>query len=138
MVDTGPLDIVGVDADHVGQPKNDGSPGSGLYRVPIKLSRVPTAREAELLVHYWDHPSSWTTMHRPGIAYVSGSSFVLDGTTVDEVKQYHAKTVRLAVDAANEHEAQLRAADDAKAAAADAQSAAHQQHVSEVAKDIDF
>jgi hypothetical protein len=77
-------------------------------------------------------------MHRPGIAHVSGSSLVLDGTTVDEVKQHHAKTVRLAVAATNEQEAQLKAADDSKAAAAEAQSAVHQQHVSEVAKDIDF
>ena len=138
MPDTNPLDIVGVDTDHVGQPTNDGSPGSALYRVPIKLNRVPTAREAELLVHYWDHPSSWTTMHRPGIAHVTGSSLVLDGTTVDEVKEYHAKTVRLAVDATNQREAQLRAADESKASAAQAQSSAHQQHVSDVANDIEF
>ena len=92
-----PLSIDGVDTDNVGQPSNDGSPGSSLYEVPIKLNRTPSAREAQLLVHFWDHPSQFSTMHRPGIARVSGSSLVLGKTTMNEVKQYHAATVSLAV-----------------------------------------
>jgi len=138
MTDQGSLDILGVDTDNVGQPANDGSSGSALYRVPIKLNRAPSAREAEMLVYYWDHPSEFTMMHRPGIAYVSGRSLVLDGTTVDEVKQYHAKTVRLAVEATNAHEAQLKSADEVQAAAKQGQAASHQQHVADVAKDIEF
>lgn len=67
-----PLEIVGVDLDGVGTPRNDGTRGSALYMVPILLNRVPTPREAELLVANFDSPPSWTTMHRPGIARVSG------------------------------------------------------------------
>jgi hypothetical protein len=133
-----PLDIAGVDTANVGKPRNDGTPGSALYAVPVKLTRPPTSREAQLLLHYWDNPPSFSTMHRPGIARVSGDSLVLDGTTVDEVKEVHAKTMRLVVDATNAHEAQLRTEDETKRAAQEAQSESHQQHVEDVAKDIEF
>ena len=65
---TGPLEIDGVDTDGVTTPTKDGSQGSSLYLVPIKLNRIPSPREAELLVTNFDRPSQWTSMHRPGIA----------------------------------------------------------------------
>lgn len=133
-----PLEIVGVDVDGVTTPRSDGTAGSALYLVPIRLSRAPSAREAELLVANFDRPSSWTSMHRPGIARVSGDRLLLDGTTVDEVKEYHAKTVRLAVDATNAKEAELRERDQAAARAARTQEDAHRGHVADVASDIDF
>jgi hypothetical protein len=133
-----PLDIVGIDTDHVGHPRNDGSRGSGLYAVPIKLNRAPSPREAELLINHWDRPSQFTTMHRPGIARVSGSSLILTSTTIDEVSQYHAKTVRLAVDATNADEVQLRAADERREAEQRAQSDQHRTHTDDVARDIRF
>lgn len=59
-------------------------------------------------------------LHRPGIASVSGDMLVLGATTIDEIKRCHAAaTVRLAVDATNAAEAQLRHA-DTRAAAQDA------------------
>lgn len=73
------------------QARNDGTPGSGLYSVPIKLNRVPSAREAQLLVRHWDRPSQFITMHRPGVAQVSGSSLILTRTTIDEAKQYQRR-----------------------------------------------
>ena len=133
-----PLEIVGVDESRVGRPSNDGSAGSGLYAVPIRLSRRPSAREAELLIHHWDHPSSYTLMHRPGTATVSGESIVLGATTIDEVKRCHAATVRLAVSATNAAESQFRDA-DARAAERDAAEATeHEQHVRDVARHIKF
>jgi hypothetical protein len=133
-----PLEIVGVDVDGVGTPRNDGTRGSALYLVPIRLNRVPTPREAELLIANFDRPSSWTTMHRPGIARVSGDRLLLDGTTVDEVKEYHAKTIRLAVDATNAKEAEFRRRDQAAADAARAHDDKHREHVADVAGEIDF
>lgn len=47
-----------------GHPRNDGVAGSGLRAVLVKLSRAPSGKEAILLVHFWDNPSTWTTMHR--------------------------------------------------------------------------
>ncbi len=43
-------------------------------------------------------------MHRPGIASVSGSKIILHGTTIDEVKRYHRKTLILCVEKANDEE----------------------------------
>ena len=41
-------------------------------------------------------------MHRPGIARVLGDRIILDGTTMDEVERYHAKTLKLALEKTNE------------------------------------
>ena len=46
-------------------------------------------------------------MHRPGIASVIGSKIFLDGTTIDEVKDYHKETLILCVKKANEEEARI-------------------------------
>lgn len=132
------LEILGVDTDGITSPANDGSRGSALYLVPIKLNRVPSARESELLVSNFDRPSQWTTMHRPGIARVAGDRLLLDGTTIDEVKQYHAKTVRLAVDATNAQEVEMRRREEAAADAARAREEEHRKHIADVTGDVDF
>lgn len=133
-----PITIKGVDSEHVGTPRNDGTPGSGLYVVPIKLSREVSAREASLLEQTWDRPPQSTTMHRPGIMRTAGDTIVLDGTTVEEVKQYHAKTLALVVAAVNAEEAQLLEQDAANANAEAEAAAAHKANVADVAKDIHF
>lgn len=45
-------------------------------------------------------------MHRPGIASVSGDKIILDGTTIEEVRDVHRETLVLCVDKANKLEAQ--------------------------------
>jgi hypothetical protein len=96
-----PIRITELIESEVGRPRNDGTPGSALYAVPFRLSRRPPHEWADLFVRHWNRPSSWTNMHRAGIASVSGDRVVLDGTTLDEVAQYHKKTLLLAQDAAN-------------------------------------
>ncbi|NYJ18537.1 hypothetical protein [Glaciibacter psychrotolerans] len=133
-----PISIVGIDTENVGHPRNDGTRGSGLYAVPVKLSRVLSAREAELLVHFWDHPTSWSTMHRPGIASVSGSTLFLDGTTMEEVRDIHVSTVRGAVAATNaEYGAEVTAQERARSAE-DVRRAVHEAEVLKVAGEIRF
>lgn len=135
---TEPLKPLGIATEHVGTPRNDGTPGSGLYRVPIQLNRRPNGREAQYLVYHWDHPTSWSTMHRPGIARVEGDLFVLDGTTVEEVRDHHIGMIKRVIDATNasEEEAaeQERRARDAAAAA----QRAHEANVNDVAGQIRF
>ena len=99
-----PLRIVGVIVDEVTQPRLDGTPGSALYAVPLRLNRVPSGLWSTLFVNSWDRPPRWTTMHRPGIARVSGDKIILDGTTMEEVKKYHRDTLVLCVNVANEKE----------------------------------
>jgi hypothetical protein len=133
-----PLSIVGIDAPHVGAPRNDGTPGSALYAVPIKLSRRPSAREAEWLVQHWDRPPPFSTMHRRGIAYMASDCLVLDGTTVEEVRDYHAKTLSLVVAAVNASEAAASARDAAERVAAAERLDAHHQNVTDVASSVRF
>jgi hypothetical protein len=133
-----PFSIVGIDTEHVGHPPNDGTRGSGLYAVPIKLSRVLSAREAELLVHFWDHPTSWSTMHRRGIARVSGSSLILDGTTIEEVRDVHVSTIQGAVAATNAEYASQVAREERERQVEEARRAEHEAEVRRVAGEIRF
>ncbi len=133
-----PLEIVGVDTERVGTPRNDGSRGSALYRVPIKLNRTPTSDEARLLIQAWDSPSQFSMMHRAGIATVSGDTIVLDGTTLEEVERYHARTLSLAVQAANAGAEALRQRRAEEAARAEQAQEEHRRHVQDVASRITF
>lgn len=135
---TEPLHIVGIDTERVGRPRNDGTPGSALYAVPLKLSRMPTIGEARLLVHFWDNPSSWSTMHRRGIARIQGDSLVLDGTTIEEVRDHHISTVRGAVAATNTANAIDVAAEARDGELDDARVAEHKANVLKVAAEIDL
>ena len=96
-----PIKIEGVLADEVGNPRNDGTPGSALYTVPIKLNRAPTHEWCELFRGAWNHPPQSSFMHRPGIASVQGDRIILEGTTIEEVRDVHRATLKLAVDVAN-------------------------------------
>lgn len=130
--------IEGVIADEVTTPRMDGTRGSALYSVPFRLSRRPDREWAELLVQNWNHPSRYTTMHRPGIARVAGDTVVLDGTTLDEVKSYHRDTLKLALARTNRqyNENKLRqlAAEERERARQES----HRQEVAKMAGDITF
>ena len=105
----GPIKITGVILDEVTQPKMDGTEGSALYRIPFRLSRQPSPEWAKLFVHTWDMPPRFSSMHRPRIARVTGDKIILDGTTMEEVQQYHKETLQLCVTEANQKEEQWRA-----------------------------
>lgn len=132
------IELLEIDVDGVGQPRNDGTRGSALYRVPVKLSATPSHLWAEIAVRTWDSPPSYTTMHRPGIASVVGDCFVLDGTTVEEVEEYHAETLRLVVARANEltQEAEDRIKAEKEQRRREAE--AHTNNVEAVAKRVKF
>jgi TIR domain-containing protein len=111
-----PVRIVGVIADQVGEPRNDGTRGSALYAVPFRLSRRVSHDWAQVFEQVWNRPPQFTSMHRPGIARVSGDQIVLDGTTVEEVQRYHRDTLVLCVKETNriitEHEHKIRMAEE--------------------------
>ena len=104
-----PIRILGVVVDEVTEPTMDGTHGCALYRVPFRLSRVPSREWAQLFLQAWEFPARFTTMHRPGIAKVNGDRLILNGTTIEEVQQYHKATLELCVGTANEKEAEWRA-----------------------------
>lgn len=133
-----PISIEGVLADEVGRPRNDGTRGSALYTVPIKLNRTPTSEWSGLFVRAWDHPPRWTSMHRPGIASVQGDRIVLEGTTIEEVRDVHRATLKLAVEIANNGIVELarkrRLADEAAAA----REQEHRDRIRKAADDLKF
>jgi hypothetical protein len=133
-----PLGIEGVITSEVGQPTNDGSPGSALYRVPVRLTRAPDALEAGLMVQNWDSPPRFTTMHRPGIARVVEDQVVLDGPTIEEVRDYHASTLALAIEVTNDqaHEIRLRQQRDDELESK--RRSEHERHVDKTAGEITF
>jgi hypothetical protein len=103
-----PITILGVIADEVTEPRRGHTPGSALYHIPFRLSRTPTSLWAELFLQAWDTPPQFTTMHRPGIASVTGDKIILDGTTIEEVERYHRDTLVICVKTANEEDKLVR------------------------------
>ena len=133
-----PIRIVGVVKEGVGERADDGTRGSALYRIPLRLSREPSAEWAELFKATWDRPPSFTTMHRPGIGYVEGDTIVLDGTDMHELEQYHVPTLRLVLDKVNAEVAALEAEKRARAEAETARQRDHRHEVDDIADRLDF
>lgn len=77
-------------------------------------------------------------MHRPGIARVEGDRIILDGTTIEEVERYHLKTLKLAVERANELTAQWWRSREQRGKTLNDQQDEHRHHVKEVAKRLKF
>ena len=96
-----PIRLLNVIEEEVTEPRNDGTPGSALYRIPIRLSALPSWQWERAFLQAWQFPSTFTSMHRPGIASISGDRVILDGTTMEELRDTHKKTLQLCVEAAN-------------------------------------
>lgn len=133
-----PLKIVGVIVDEVSEPRMDGTPGSALYKVPFRLSKVPSPVWSEIFIRKWNMPPKFTSMHRHGIAKVSGAKIILDGTTIDEVKKYHRETLILCVDEANKEEAMILARMSEEEKIRQEQYEAHCRSIKDKAKGITF
>ena len=133
-----PMRIVGVVESEVTIPQNDGTRGSALYAVPFRLSRRPSRRWSELFVRNWNHPPSFTSMHRPGIARVAGDRIILDGTTMDEVERYHLKTLKLVLQKANEEAEKLEYAERVRLEKRGDEDEAHRRSVEESARRLRF
>lgn len=101
------IKITGILLDQVTLPKMDGTRGSALYKVPFGLSARPRELWIKMFIENWNHPSSYTTMHRPGSASLLGKSIVLNGTTIEEVEKYHKNILMLAMNEANTQECRI-------------------------------
>jgi nucleotide-binding universal stress UspA family protein len=96
-----PIQIIGIIVNQVGVPRNDGSQRSALYKIPFQLSQLPPNDWAELFINNWNNPSHFSTKHRPGIATIVGAKVILDGTTIEEVREYHRDTLALIIQETN-------------------------------------
>ena len=133
-----PIKIVGVVVDGVTSPRNDGTRGSALYAIPFQLSRRPSAAWADAFIRTWNRPPPWTMMHRPGIARVSGDRVILDGTTIEEVEQYHRDTLRLVIESVNQLIEQYEVNKRQREEEEKRQKEAHQAKLKDIANRLKF
>lgn len=134
----GQISIIGVIIDEVTEPQLDGTRGSALYRIPFRLSKYPSSTWARLFVNAWNSPPRFSTMHRLGIASVSGDKIILDGTTIEEVRDVHKETLVLCVDIANQQENELIRKQQAEEKVAEERRLRHKASVESVAGEITF
>lgn len=74
----------------------------GLIYCCISKLKLSNRIFGDKSLFFHDSPNTaFTLMHRPGIARVVSNKIVLDGTTIEEVKNYHRDTLILAVKEAN-------------------------------------
>ena len=132
------IKIVRVVEEDVTEPRNDGTPGSALYTIPFALSGRPPREWSDLFIANWNLPPRFTTMHRPGIASIRDATVVLDGTTIDEVEQYHRDTLQLVIDKTNHQYREWRDKQEQHRAREEALREEHEKHVEGVSKRIKF
>ncbi|EOI9064412.1 toll/interleukin-1 receptor domain-containing protein [Streptococcus pyogenes] len=132
------IKIVGIITNEVTLPRNDGTRGSALYSIPFRLSSKPTSTWSELFLRNWDYPPRFTSMHRPGIARVESDKIILDGTTIEEVKQYHRDTLILCVEKTNEEEKQIRRREEQLKRKKQEEIENHYRNINDISKDIRF
>lgn len=71
-------------------------------------------------------------MHRSGIARVSGDTISLDGTTIEEVRDIHARTLAAIVDRFNEEVPKLIAKQEATDERARVEREGHEANAADV------
>lgn len=136
--DTNEIRIKGILVDEVGEPLNDGTHGSALYKIPFELNKRPDYEWSEIFRQTWDRPPQWTSMHRPGIGYVSGNKIILDGTTIEEVKKYHKDTLKLVVETVNKRYNEIKLQEKLKKEQEEQERIKHQNNIKNIADDIEF
>jgi len=138
MPESDEIKINGILVNEVGEPMNDGTPGSALYKIPFELNKRPDYNWSELFRQTWDRPPSWSNMHRPGIGYVSGNKIVLDGTTIEEVKKYHKETLLLVVETVNKLYKEIKLKEKQRKEREEQESNKHKNNLRNIADDIQF
>ena len=130
--------ILGIVEEGVGRPRNDGTRGSALYRIPLRLSRQPSPTWAKHFVETWDRPPRFTNMQRPGIASVSGDTIILDGTTIEELERHHVETLRLVLDKVNRDLAANEEQERARTEREELERREHDENVRKLASRLKF
>jgi len=133
-----PVKIKGIVIDEISQPRNNGTAGSALYKIPFELNRTPSSEWRELFVNAWNRPPRFTSMHRPGIASAYGNQVILDGTKIEEVEKYHKDTLKLAVEVANKQIAEINLRKQQQAERERIERERHQKNIDDISKRINF
>ena len=132
------IKITGIIEEGITTPRNDGTHGSSLYSIPFSLSKQPPEKWADRFIANWNEPSSYTSMHRPGIAEIDGDTITLNGTAIEEVEKYHRKTLLLAIKTTNQEYRQWLLKQEQIQKQEQIGRDKHRQHVKDIAKRIKF
>jgi len=130
--------IKGILVDEIGEPLNDGSPGSALYRVPFELNKCPDNLWTDLFRQTWDRPPQFTLRHRPGIGYVIGNKIILERTTIEEVKEIHKDTLKLVVETVNKKHTEIMLREKLIKKREEKERIRHQNNIRNIVDDIEF
>lgn len=133
-----PIKILGVIVDEVTVPKMDGTPKSALYRIPLRLSRTPSALWRKLFLEAWALPPRRTMMHRSQMASVLDDKVILDGTTIEEVARFHRETLVLCVETANNSEKSIKEEQRIEEEHKRQRQEEHEEKIKRIAKNIRF
>jgi hypothetical protein len=133
-----PIRILEVIVDKVTTPRNDGTPGGGLYKVPLRLSRAASPLWAKEFAKTWDSPPSYTARHRRGIARVSGDVLTLDGTTIEEIAEVHKTTLKIVIEHTNRAVVAIEESEQRKAKADLEHQQALEKKIKDAAKTLKF
>lgn len=138
IVDDDNVRIKGILIDEVTKPINDGTAGSGLYKIPFELNKQPSRDWISLFIKAWNRPPRFSMMHRPGIASVNGNRIILDGTEIEEVERYHKDTLKLAVGVANKASREITERKKQKEEEEKRQEEAHKNKLNDISRRISF
>jgi hypothetical protein len=138
MTQKEPIRILGIIPEEVTSPRNDGTPGSALYAVPLQLSGYVSDLWADLFVATWNHPPSFTSRHRPGMARVEGDRIILNGTTLEEIEQVHKETLKHVLQEVNSRVDQLERQAEREDQIREQRRRQHADHVREMTVRIQF
>jgi hypothetical protein len=128
-----PIRITGIIVDRISDPPSGGS----LYEIPLRLSRTPDPDWMHHFLRTWDRPQHFASSHRPGME-VGSDRIILDGTTIDELEQFHLRTLKFAVDEANRLASEDKGKLRQTASAEEQKRIEHREHVAAVAKRLRF
>lgn len=132
------IKILGIITDEVTLPKNDGTRGSALYKIAFRLSTRPSELWKDIFLATWKSPPRFTSMHRYNIASVNRDKIYLDGTTIEEVRDYHRDTLLLCVEEANKKEKQVLAEEDRRQKRQAEYERSQNEKIQNVIRDIEF
>jgi hypothetical protein len=132
------IKIKGIVIDEITSPKNDGTSGSALYKIPFELTSIPDAEWSAIFLYNWNFPKQFSTMHRPGIATINGNKIYLDGTTIDEVEKYHRNTLVICLSETNKKMNEIKRLRDGETEKAKKIESEHRKNLKDISGRINF
>lgn len=89
------IEIVELD-DNIEKGSNNGD------KFFVKLNGRPEEAWSKIFMEKWKRPSTFSSMHAPSIASISGNKVILDNTDISIVKSTHLATLKLVVGETNQ------------------------------------